>query len=105
MDQVGTRSYHGILNFKVTRQGRTFGSSWNELPNPSSIINKNKFVAVACAEAECHVQNHVTLNFKVSRESDALYCIVLYLCIYIALLAVHTNQKRFQCERPREKKD
>jgi len=27
----------------------------------------------------------------------------LYLYIYIALLAVHTNQKRFQCERPREK--
>jgi len=33
-----------------------------------------------------------------------LYCIVLYLYIYIALLAVHTNQKRFQCERPKEKK-
>src|SRR6218665_2625530 len=32
------------------------------------------------------------------------HCIVLYLYIYIALLAVHTNQKRFQCERPREKK-
>ena len=30
-------------------------------------------------------------------------CIVLYLYIYIALLAVHTNQKRFQCEKPREK--
>jgi len=29
-----------------------------------------------------------------------LYCIVLYLYIYI----VHTNQKRFQCERPREKR-
>jgi len=33
-----------------------------------------------------------------------LYRIVLYLYIYIALLAVHTNQKRFQCERPREKR-
>ena len=33
-----------------------------------------------------------------------LYCIVLYLCICIALLEVHTNQKRFQCERPREKR-
>jgi len=31
------------------------------------------------------------------------YCIVLYLYIYIAPLAVHTNQKRFQCQRPREK--
>ena len=29
--------------------------------------------------------------------------IVMYLCIYIALLAVHTNQKLFQCERAREK--
>ena len=33
-----------------------------------------------------------------------LYCIVLYLHIYIALLEVHTNQKRFQCERPSEKR-
>src|SRR6218665_3234160 len=33
-----------------------------------------------------------------------VYCIVLYLYIYIALLAVHTNEKRFQCERPREKR-
>ena len=31
-------------------------------------------------------------------------CIVLYLYIYIALLEVQTNQKRFQCERPREKR-
>src|SRR6218665_236906 len=31
-------------------------------------------------------------------------CIPIYLYIYIALLAVHTNQKRFQCERPREKR-
>jgi len=30
--------------------------------------------------------------------------IVLYLCIYIALLEVHANQKRFQCKRPREKR-
>src|SRR6218665_1855507 len=40
----------------------------------------------------------------VERIQWQLYCIVLYLCIYIALLAVHTNQKRFQCERPREKR-
>ena len=36
--------------------------------------------------------------------SSTTYCIVLYLYIYIALLAEHTNQKRFQCERPREKR-
>ena len=28
----------------------------------------------------------------------------MYLYIYIALVALHTNQKRFQCERPREKR-
>src|SRR6218665_1026345 len=33
-----------------------------------------------------------------------LYSTVLYLYIYIALLAVHTNQKCFQCERPRKKR-
>jgi len=34
-----------------------------------------------------------------------IQCIVLYpyIYIYIAPLAVHTNQKHFQCERPREK--
>src|SRR6218665_3161018 len=36
--------------------------------------------------------------------SLTMHCIVLYLYIYIALLAVHTNQKRFQCERLREKR-
>ena len=30
-------------------------------------------------------------------------CIVLYPYIYIALLAKHTNQKRVQCVRPRDK--
>jgi len=32
-------------------------------------------------------------------------CIVLYLYVYIALLAVHTNQKCFQCERLRKKRE
>src|SRR5688572_11616191 len=32
-------------------------------------------------------------------------CIVLYLSIYIAPLEVHTNQRRSQYERPREKKE
>ena len=35
---------------------------------------------------------------------NQLYCIVLHLYIYIAPLEVHTNQKRFQCERPGEKR-
>src|SRR6218665_1989675 len=40
----------------------------------------------------------------VTKYCIVLYCIVLHLYIYIALLAVHTNQKLFQCERPREKR-
>jgi len=32
-----------------------------------------------------------------------MYCIV-YIYIYIAVLEEHTNQKRFQCERPKEKR-
>src|SRR6218665_1318097 len=38
------------------------------------------------------------------RMRGLITCVVLYLYIYIALLAVHANQKRFQCERPREKR-
>src|SRR6218665_583920 len=42
---------------------------------------------------------------KVSGSSSSTSnCIVLYLYIYIVLPAVHTNQKRFKCERPREKR-
>src|SRR6218665_3536946 len=33
-----------------------------------------------------------------------LHCIVLYLYISIAPIAVHINQKRFQCKRHREKR-
>jgi len=36
-------------------------------------------------------------------ESGVLYCIVS-IHLYVALPAVHTNQKRFQCERPKEKR-
>jgi len=49
--------------------------------------------------------NHYhTVSLNWIHEFSVLYCIVLYLYIYIALLTVHTNQKRFQCERPREKR-
>ena len=46
------------------------------------------------------------LHRKLKLESTdvILSCIVLYLYIYIALLAVHPNQKRFQCERHLEKR-
>ena len=43
-------------------------------------------------------------GFQALIEGAFIVSIVLYLYIYIALLAVHTNQKRFQCERPREKR-
>jgi len=44
----------------------------------------------------------VKLRYAHKRTIIALY--LLYLDIYISLLAVHTTQKRFQCERPREKR-
>ena len=36
--------------------------------------------------------------------NEYIASIVLYLYTYIVLLAVHTNQKRFQCEIPKEKR-
>ena len=44
------------------------------------------------------IKNHRHTSIHAS-----IYCIVLHLYIYTAPLAVHTNQKRFQCERPKEK--
>jgi len=50
----------------------------------------------------------MTCNYScklhISKAALIWYCIVLYLHIYTELLAVHTNQKRFQRERPREKR-
>src|SRR6218665_2523905 len=34
-----------------------------------------------------------------------MHCVALYLYIYIALLAVHTNQKHFQRERDPERRE
>jgi len=62
------------LNFKVIRQVHAFGSSCNELPDPQSFRNKNKFVALACIEAEIGnvmFNYHATLNFKVIHQSNA----------------------------------
>src|SRR5688572_9098528 len=50
-----------------------------------------------CIHKHAHIYTYV--------RTYILYCIVLYLSIYIAPLAVHTNQRRSQCERPREKKE
>ena len=49
------------------------------------------------------LHNEFTVSYQIFNPitSD---CIVLYLYIYVALLEVHTNQKRFQCERPRKKR-
>src|SRR6218665_201843 len=60
----------------------------------------------------CHTFSNISRPPKVRHTSrtpqflvvHACIHIVLYLYIYIALRAVHTNQKGFQCERPREKR-
>ena len=46
----------------------------------------------------------IWFEISVSSAQYKMYCIVLYLYIYIALLAVQTNQKRSQFESLREKK-
>ena len=45
---------------------------------------------------QCNLRTYLFSTFCVP--------LVLYLYIYIALFAVHTNHKRFQSERPREKR-
>jgi hypothetical protein len=46
----------------------------------------------------------LTQNGVTSLKAMSLkYCIVLYLCIYIAPLVLHTNHRCSQCERAREK--
>ena len=71
----------------------------NQPPQPSRV----------CIHVSMYVIMHVIKGISVDLHLYVLYClvlycIVLYLYIYIALHAVHTNQKRFQCERPREKR-
>lgn len=36
-------------------------------------------------------------------DGHVLYCITLYLCVYVAPLTVRTNQRRFQSERSEKK--
>src|SRR6218665_2781735 len=55
---------------------------------------------IECTVCTCDLGVNCETNID---DCTGTNCIVLYLYIYIALLAVHTNQKRFQCERPREK--
>jgi len=57
-----------------------------------------------CIAAEGNCKDDVWL-WKTAQgfsQGKRIHCIVLYLYIYIALHAVRTNRKRFQCERPRE---
>src|SRR6218665_2938056 len=51
------------------------------------------------------MDNHRTRVFLAIGQTYTYTCVLVlycraYLYIYIALLTVHTNQKRFQCERP-----
>ena len=49
---------------------------------------------------------HCAIGSLYNKEITATHPLnfALYLCIFIALIEVHTNQKRFQCERPIEKR-
>ena len=64
----------------------------NVVDNISAIISTNLTIIVVTTV----IIKYIIINYII------IHYIVLYLYIYIALFAVHTNQKRFQCERPRE---
>ena len=67
---------------------------------------RKSFLSVCLLCSVVHVILSQLMNyiFQLDNLPLVLYCAVLYLYIFIALLAVHTNQKRFQCERPRERR-
>ena len=72
--------------------------------NEDRILQSMPNVAMAL-HVLCEFSQHDSLwQPYLSTSLNISDCIVLYLYIYIALLAVHTNQKRFQCKRPREKR-
>ena len=50
-----------------------------------------------CLNEECFAARFMTIY------SFIYICIVLHLCIYVAPLVGHTNQRRFQCEIPRKR--
>ena|SRR6218665_2406903 len=66
-------------------------------------LTETKTTAKTCNGMEMKYKRKLKCENEIKTYTDE-YCIVLYLYLYIALLAVHTNQKRFQCERPREKR-
>jgi len=76
----------------------------------SLLVEQDEFVEFwSSAQRHCHQILFCNLAWLISFllivfvYMFVLYCIVLYLSIYIAPLAVHTNQRRSQCERPTEK--
>ena len=75
------------------------------IPNAIEVITKDErffFTSFGARDKMFVVLKNI---WKTCANDQVNYnCIVLYLYIYIALLAVHTNQMRFQCERPREKR-
>src|SRR6218665_2958878 len=74
----------------------------------------NKFIRHVCVGLKLNGSSEIRFNNIKAQDCILLWCvcfdlhasacIVLYLYIFISLLAVHTNQKRFQCERPRKKR-
>jgi len=112
---------HATLCCRWSRHGtekRCFVSqSWIEksvlkFPKSGRVYNVHTSI---CWEINDNISQHKRHGMIISRYAcmwcasayncaQRYVCMVLYLYIYIALLAVHTNQKRFQCERPREKR-
>src|SRR6218665_2382719 len=102
----GGRDCHGEKKRQVRRSlkhARLRSSSYGDLRSePSDQRHRPKLSARPRSQANYVNRRHTRDLFLAT--TPLLYCMVLYLYIYIALLEVHTNQKRFQCERPREKR-
>src|SRR6218665_278693 len=82
-----TGRYSGLFYCCIYPKGRYSGLAISR-HNPT-VLYSGQMAKTSYGEILC-----------VERIQWLLYCIVLYLYIDIALLVVHTNQKRFQCKRP-----
>src|SRR6218665_2396905 len=74
--------------------------------NNAQVVPLYKVFFITSFFSRITYNTHPPINLSVNPPTHTIQynTIVLYFYIYIVLLAVHTNQKRFQCKIPREKK-
>src|SRR6218665_2312479 len=77
---------------------------YNNFHFNSNIISICQITSVSIPSSIYKISLIINLSCRYQSAKYCLVSIVLHLYIYIALLQVHTNQERFHCERPREKR-